>query len=58
MEGISVLNLELPESVKVVTVIKDENDYCIILNSLYDEKTRNEFIREELKKIKILEKGV
>ena len=58
MEGISVLNLELPESVKGVTVIKNENEYCIILNSLYDEKTRNEFMREELNKIKFMEIGV
>ena len=58
MEGISVLNLELPESVKVVTAIKNENKYCIILNSLYDEKTRNEFMREELNKIKFMEIGV
>lgn len=55
MEGIAELNLELPESIKAVTVVRNKGDYCIILNSLYDEKTRNGFIEEELNKIKILE---
>ena len=58
MEGISVLTTELPESIKAVTVMKNKNDYCIILNSLYDEKTRNGFMKEELDKIKIFENDI
>lgn len=54
MEGVSVLNSRLPENIKAATVIKNQKDYCIILNELYDEKHRNEFLKEELRKIKIL----
>ena len=54
MEGISVLKSSLPENVKAATVIKNNRDYCIILNDMYDEKMRNKFLKEELKKIKIL----
>ncbi len=53
MEGISVLNLELPESIKAVTVNKNKSNYCIVLNSFYDEEERYGFLKEELDKIKI-----
>ncbi len=53
MEGISVLNLELPESIKAVTVIENKSNYCIVLNSFYDEEERYGFLKEELDKIKI-----
>ena len=54
MEGISVLKSRLPENIKAATVIKNDKDYCIILNDMYDEKSRNEFLKEDLMKIKVL----
>jgi len=54
MDGVLVLNSKLPENIKAATIIKNDKDYCIILNDIYDEKMRNKFLKEELKKIKIL----
>lgn len=51
MEGIVVLNTELPKTVKAVTVIKGEKDYYIILNNVYDEWLKKKFLNEELHKI-------
>lgn len=53
MEEISVLNIRLPENVRAVTVMENENDFCIFLNSFYDEKLRESFLNEELHKIKL-----
>lgn len=53
MEEISVLNIRLPENVRAVTIMKNENDFCIFLNSFYDEKLRESFLNEELHKIKL-----